>query len=160
MVLNNVAKLQTPRSKLGLADIPMSSENSDGKKLLPKQLFDIGDKESERSCESEPTESYYKSPIKLYLSEKKGELKIAEIELHTAQEHFNKLRTMLNAPIATVTSLESGTGKQYQCGMWHLNQGHSKTRCPNGKCDSADQCKDINTLLILLSLKRACTFTK
>jgi hypothetical protein len=32
----------------------------------------------------------------------------------------------------------------YQCSLCHLHQGHSKSRCVNGKCEAALQCKDLN----------------
>jgi hypothetical protein len=65
MTLNNIAKLQTPRSKLGLDfEYQESPKVSEERKLVPKQLFE------EKKEDADACTFSYRSPIGLYLSEK------------------------------------------------------------------------------------------
>ena len=66
----------------------------------------------------------------------KNELSVKEIELISANEYSDSL---------TARYSDSGvTDKnRQQCSLCHLRTGHTKRSCPNGPCQSARQCTDV-----------------
>ncbi|CAC5410166.1 unnamed protein product [Mytilus coruscus] len=125
MILHSVEKLQTPDGKKiamsyltpeqdTVSDLPPLWEPRHGAPNARTQLFK------------------YKSPLELSIEEMDEKVQCAEVELESAVS----FQTELRQKFLSVINNKSGL----QCGKCHLRQGHSKKKCPNDKCISAESC--------------------
>ncbi|KAK3107521.1 hypothetical protein FSP39_016499 [Pinctada imbricata] len=131
MLLNAVAKMQTPTSRLGL-DSPMP------RTLIPRRLDYSSDGDyGTTQIESEPG-FVYKSPVELMLSELEENLDIAEVELSSLNEYVDTLKMKYCDPNILIDKTRT------QCSKCHLREGHNRNKCMNGVCEGPESCNDLD----------------
>ena len=140
MIINNVAKLQTPRSKLGLEEVAKATEPPTTKQntLQPKKLQyeecrpseDFGDNDAEVNFS-------FKSPSELMLSEIQDDIDLKQAEYDSAKDYVNTLRDKY-VTAAVVDRFKA------QCSKCHLRDGHNRRHCPNGECPGPEYCSDLD----------------
>jgi hypothetical protein len=97
MLLNNIAKLQTPTSKLGVTDSP-DDENTlaisfKDRGLQPKNLFP--DRVPDRVPDQVP-DFVYKTPVETQLEDMQAQVQMKEVEFKSSDEYYQTLNIKLN----------------------------------------------------------------
>jgi hypothetical protein len=78
----------------------------------------------------------YKSPLQMAVADMEDELSMKEIELESARENLSDLKTRYFSASKSMSGV--------QCGRCHLKVGHSKRKCLNESCISAESCCDLD----------------
>jgi hypothetical protein len=145
MLINGVAKLQTPKSKLGLESPsrelpPKLGLESASRELPPKQLqfqeSGIVDVENERSN----NDFIYESPSELMIKDLEDEASVKKVELESAQCYADDLKVRYCPVNITIDKTNS------QCSLCHLREkpAHQRRRCPWGECLGPGNCGDLD----------------
>lgn len=140
MILNAVAKLQTPNSKKGLEHV------QEARRLAPQKLFDernssdFGWDENKGNGSASPSWSdfEYKSPTELMMTELEENLKIKRVELESAKTYLSDLKERYCSDSVIIDKTIP------QCSKCHLRDGHSRRRCPWGECQGPESCSDVD----------------
>ncbi|KAK3100993.1 hypothetical protein FSP39_015453 [Pinctada imbricata] len=145
MIINHVAKLQTPRSKLGLDTLneralPNDDSKDKLKGLQPKSLdfslntacIDVSDDESDSAVSFS-----YKSPAEQALGELQDDIDLKQAEYNSARDYVQSLKSKYIQPSITDKC-------KSQCSKCHLRDGHNRRQCYNGDCPGPEYCNDID----------------
>ena len=143
MLLNAVAKLQTPKSKLGLETDEITKCNI----LKPKKLEfrgvqgNMDNSGYYRISGPEPEADFtFKTPTELMLADLEEKAKLTEVEIQSGREYVEDLKQRYANPTLRV-SIDKTVS---QCGKCHLRERHNRNRCPNGECLGPESCNDLD----------------
>ena len=126
MILNAVAKMQTPTSRLGL-DPPSPKTNG----LAPRRLDYSSD--GEYGQKQDNFEFVYKSPVEIMMGELEDNLNLAEVEFSSVSGYVETLKLRYSDPGIPIDKTRS-----------HLRDGHNRNRCMNGECEGPESCNDLD----------------
>ena len=129
MIVNGIAKLQTPMSKAGLDQLEPGPRSNN---LKPKQLFS-----DEHDDNIEDVEFTYKSPAEMMIADSEEKIEILRVEYESAKEFADSLKKRYVNSDVFIDKTKA------QCGKCHIRDGHNKSKCINGPCPGPESCNDV-----------------